>query len=103
MVEGIIFVLKGLILTDVLTSAARTWGIFESPRSFLKVRSSFLRGLLDCFDCTSVWAAFFAVSYLLYFEWPLFTYALMFHWFTRFSHTIYDLVDASRAIKEKEV
>ena len=103
MVEGIIFGLKGLILTEVLTNATRTWGIFESPRSFLKARSSFLRGLLDCFDCTSIWVAFFTVSYLLYFEWPLFTYALIFHWFARFTSTIYNYLDASRAVKEKEV
>lgn len=103
MVENIIFICKGLILTEVLTNATRTWGIFESPRSFLKSRSSFLRRLLDCFDCTSIWVAFFTISYLLYFEFPLFTYALIFHWFARFSHSLYDFLDASRAVKEKEV
>jgi hypothetical protein len=103
MVEGIVFIIKGLILTEVFSNAARVWGIFESPRTFLSSRSSFLRELLACFDCTSIWAAFFSTCYLLYFEWPLFTYALLFHWFARISHNFYDLLDAHRAIKEKQL
>lgn len=103
MVEGTFFILKGLILTEVFSNAARTWGIFDRPRTSLKSRFSFLARLLDCFDCTSIWAAFFSVAYLLYFEYPLFTYALLFHWFARISHNLYDLLDAHRAVKEKQI
>jgi len=103
MVEGIVFVFKGLILTEVLTRAARTWGIFDPLRSWLKFQSSFLRRLLDCFECTSVWAAALVVSYLMWFEVPLLTWLLIFHRLACFVQVVYDYLDALRAKKEGEI
>ena len=102
MVEGIILLLKGIILTEGLTAAARSWGIFDGPRSRVK-KSPFFRRLLDCCECTSVWAAGFVVPYLLYFEVPVLSYILIFARLALYLHTIYELIDASRAVKEGQI
>ena len=102
MVEGLIFIFKGLIITGVLTNAARTWSIFDAPRTTLK-RNSFIRNLLDCFECTSVWAAFFTFFYLTSFEWAPFTYALIFHRLACILHEGYCLLEAVRSKKEGEL
>ena len=98
----IIFLVKGIILTEVLTNAVREWKIFDPIRNPLK-RISFFRELLDCFECTSVWVAFFVIVYLTRFEWTPFTYALIIHRFACFIKLVYNILDAYRAVKEKEV
>jgi len=103
MLSGAIFLLKGLILTEVLTNALRSWGIFDPYRNKLKSKSLFLQRLLDCFECTSVWAGFFVVSYLLFFEWEPFTFALIFHRLACFLHLGYEFLDASRSVKEGQI
>lgn len=96
-------VIKGIILTDVAVNAARSWEIFDKPRRWLRDRSRFLKALLGCYECTSVWASAGVVAYLLWFEWEPFTYMLILHRLAMFVHTIYDWLDASRAVKEGEI
>ena len=103
MVDGIIFILKGIILTEILTRAARSWGIFQKPRDFLKRKSGFFRKLLDCFECTSVWVGAFVVTYLVYFELNFITWALLFAALARYLHTFYEWLDAARSVKEGEI
>ena len=103
MVEGTIwFVIKGIILTEVLTNAAREWGIFDEPREWIKSKSNYIRRLLDCYECSALWTAFFVIFYLLYFEWFVLTYALIFQWAARFVQIIYLNLDWERANKEQD-
>lgn len=103
MVEGAVwFVIKGVILTEVFTNAAREWGIFDSPRQWLKARSRFLQKLLDCFECSSVWAAGFVFLYLSFLEVGIFTYALIFHRVACFIKVIYMNLDWMRAHREED-
>jgi len=102
--EGIIwFLFKGIILTEVLTNALRSWEIFTPQRKWLKTQSDFLRRLLDCFECTSVWVGVVVIIYLTYFEVPLVTYALVFHRGACFIRNLYDLIDSYRAVKQGEL
>lgn len=103
MVTGVIFILKGIILTEVLTNAARTWGIFDDQRNWIKARSNFLRRLLDCFECSSVWAAFLIIFYLRYFEFYPLTWALIFHRLACFLNIAWLNFDAARANKESDL
>lgn len=103
MVEGIVWLLKAVILTEGLTTAARSWGVFDKPRSRVKMASPFFRRLLDCFECTSVWAAAFVFLYLVYFEWDFLTYTLLFARISLYLRTVYELLDASRAVKEGQI
>ena len=102
MIEGIVFVCKGIILTDVFARALKDWGIFETPRNWVKQRSEFINKLLACNECTRVWTAFFAIFYLLYFEWVIITYALIFQWLACWTQICYEIVDAERANKEQD-
>ena len=102
MLETFSFILKGLILTEVLTRATRTWGIFDALRTRVK-KLDFLRRLLDCFECTSVWVAFPVLLYLLYFEFRPFTYFMIFVFGARWINTLYEYLDALRAKKEGEL
>lgn len=102
MVSGIIFIIKAILLTEVLTNVARNWGIFDSWRNRLK-SIDFFRRLLDCFECTSVYAAFFVTFYLLYFEVTIVTYALCFHRLACFLHVGWEWADATRAKREGEI
>jgi hypothetical protein len=100
MVEGIGFFLKAAILTEVLTNAVRSWGIFDRLRAWVKCRSNFLRRLLDCFECTSIWVGTFVACYLMFFEITILSYLLIFSGLARYIHTAYDLLDAKRAVEE---
>jgi len=102
MLEGIVFILKGIILTDVFARALKDWGIFETPRNWIKKRSVFLNKLLACDECVRLWTAFFVIFYLLYFEWFILTYALIFQWAARFVQIIYLNLDWERANKEQD-
>lgn len=102
MIDGIVFVLKGIILTEVLTNVAREWKIFDRPRNWLKGRSWFFKELLDCFTCSSVWSAVFVVSYLYWFEIPLVTYALIFHRGACFINIAWLNADWARANREQD-
>lgn len=101
MIEGIVFVIKGIILTEVLTNAAREWKIFDVPRKWIK-KAMFFKELLDCFECSSVWIGGFVVSYLYWFEIPLVTYALIFHRAACFINIAWLNFDFSRANKEQD-
>jgi len=98
----IIFVLKGIILTEVFTNAARSWEIFKGPRERIK-ENGFFRRLLDCFECSSVWSGIFVVCYLMYFEIPILTWALIFHRAACFIQIGYLNFDLSRALKEDDL
>jgi hypothetical protein len=100
--EGIVFILKGIILTEVLTNALRSWGIFDLIRNKVK-QISFFHRLLDCFECTSVWVGFFVVCYLLLFEVTIITYALILHRLACFLHCVLEWMDATRAKREGEI
>lgn len=102
MLEGIVFILKGIILTECLTRATRSWGIFDKPRSHAK-KILFFRRLLDCFECTSVWVGAFVVCYLVYFELNFITWTLLFATLARYLHAFYEWLDASRSVKEGEI
>jgi hypothetical protein len=102
MLSGISVILTGVILTEVLTRAVRTWGIFDSIRRRVK-KLDFFRRLLDCFECTSVWIGAGVVAYLLYFEFKPFTYLLIFCSLARWLNVVYEYLDASRAVKEGEL
>ena len=100
---GIIwFIIKGVILTEVLTNAAREWKIFDRPRNWLKGRSNFFKELLDCFDCSSVWLGAFVVAYLLWFEVAFFTYILIFHRGACFLNSAWLNADWARANREQD-
>jgi len=101
MSEWIIFFIKGIILTEVVTNAAREWKIFDRPRNWVK-RSWFFKELLDCFTCTSVWGGGFVVLYLSYFEVSLVTYALIFHRGACFINIAWLNADWTRANKEQD-
>ena|SRR3990170_4542326 len=101
MVEGIGFILKGVILTEVLTNAARSWEIFKHQREWVK-KNGFFSRLLDCFECTSVWAGVFIFCYLTYFEFPVFTWAIIFHRAACFINQAWLHLDWSRANKEQD-
>ena len=99
----IVFAVKGLILTECLTRAARSWGIFNGIREALKAKSGFLRRLLDCFECTSVWVGFFVFFYLFLFDFPPITFGLIFATLARYLHVFYEWLDAARAVKEGQI
>jgi hypothetical protein len=101
-VEGIVFAVKGIILTECLTRAARSWGIFDSLRSIV-VRINFIRKLLDCFECTSVWVGAFVVLYIQFCEIPFLTYLLVFSSIARWLNVFYEYLDACRAAREGEI
>lgn len=103
MPEGIFFFIKLFILTEILTNAVRTWGIFDGPRSWVKRRLTFFRKLLDCFECTSVWAGTFALAYLLWFEITFLTWVLIAHRVACFINIAYLNFDAARANKEEDL
>jgi hypothetical protein len=100
--KSIIFLLKGIILTTVLTRAVREWGIFDKPREWIKSKSNYIRRLLDCYECSAFWVAFFVIFYLFYFEWYIFTYALIFQWVACWAQIFYEVVDAERANREQD-
>jgi len=95
-------IIKGIILTDVLARALKDWGIFDSPRNWFKNRSGFLNKLLACDECVRVWTGIFVIFYLLYFEWNILTYALIFQWAARFVQIFYLNLDWTRANKEQD-
>jgi len=97
------FILKGVILTCVFSNAIQRWGIFQTPRSFLKRRSKYLEGLLSCYECSSVWGAFASVAYLVVMDITIVTYALIFHWVAANIRIVLDWMDAARAVKEGEI
>ncbi len=99
MVEGIIF---GIIITDVLVRAIRSWGIFDPIRDRLK-QNDFFRRLLSCYECTSVWVACFVAIYIFYINLPILTYFLVIIGLAKWFNTLYEWLDASRAKKEGEI
>ena len=102
MFEGTIwFIIKGIILTEVLTNAAREWKIFDVSRKWIK-KVNFFKELLDCFACVSVWVGVLVVSYLSWFEIPLVTYALIFHRAACFINIAWLNLDWARANKEQD-
>jgi len=102
MIDGIVFVLKGILLTDVLARALKDWGIFETPRNWVKKKSNFFNKLLECDECVRVWTGFFVILYLIYFEWIVFTYALIFHRAACFINIVWLNADWARANKEQD-
>ena len=97
-----VFLFKGIILTEILTNAAREWEIFNKPRAWIKGRSDFARRLLGCFECSAVHSGVFVFLYLSYFEIGIVTYTLIFHRLACFIKIFYLILDWSRANKEED-
>ncbi len=96
------FVLKGVILTEVLADAIQEWGIFDKPRAWIKARSEWARRLLACHICVSFWCGGFVVLYLSYFEVLLITYVFIFQRLSSFVNVIYLILDWKRANAEED-
>lgn len=97
MVEGIIFLGKGVILTEALTHAVKSWGIFDTVRDRLTRRYGFLRRLLPCFECTSVWIASGAILYLYFLDFRPLTFIVVFQRLAVYINIAINYVDALRA------
>lgn len=93
----IIFILKGILLTEALTHAARSWGIFDGIRLRLTDRFDFFRRLLACFECSAVWFSGAVFIYLVFLDtWPI-TFIIIISRLATLAHMLIDLVDALRA------
>jgi hypothetical protein len=91
------FILKQVLLTEALTHAVRSWGIFDDIRSRITARSDFLRRLLACYECTAVWIAAAVFTYLYFLDfWP-FTAIIITARLATIAHIVIDGVDAWRA------
>lgn len=95
-------IIKGIILCDVFARALKDWGIFDSPRNWVKRKSEFINKLLSCNECTRIWSAFFVIFYLLFFECFIITYILIFQWFACWACLFYEIIDAARANREQD-
>lgn len=95
--QKIIFFIKGILLTEALTHAVRSWGILSPLRDSLMRRSEFISRLISCFECTSIWIAT-AVFLFLYFLdlWP-FTFIIIAARLATIFNIGVNLVDALRA------
>ena len=92
-----IFILKGILLTEALAHAVRSWGIFDGMRSRITSRSDFMRRLLACYECTSVWIAAAVFGYLYFLDfWP-FTFTIITARLATIAHICIDGIDAWRA------
>jgi fatty acid desaturase len=100
---GIITILKGIILTEALTHAVRSWGILDGLRGKITQRCAFLRKLLACFECTSVWIAAAVICYLLFFELFFITWVIILQRLACYVHVIFDLIDARRAVEQNKI
>ena len=97
MVDQIIFCVKGILLTEALAHAVKSWGIFDGVRSRIIIHSVFLSRLLACFECVSVWTAAAVFLYLYFLDfWP-FTFIIIAARLATIAHIIINLVDAWRA------
>lgn len=95
--QTFIIIVKGILLTEALTHAVRSWGIFDDVRSYIVGKSDFSRRLLACFECTSVWIASCVFIYLTFLEfWP-FTCIIILSRLATIAHIVVDLVDSLRA------
>ena len=92
-----IFILKAILLTEALTHAVRSWGIFDGMRSRIAARYYFFSRLIACFECTSVWVATAVFTYLYFLDfWP-FTFIIIVARLATIAHIVIDGVDAWRA------
>lgn len=98
MLLGLFLFTAGLVvLTETLTELIVKSQIFESPRNFLKRKSPWLKKMLSCGYCTSVWVAL-ALSFLsgvpcvftgkLWLDWILFS--LVVHRGSNYLHNFND-------------
>ena len=97
MVDAALFWVKGILLTEALAHAIRSWGIFDGARARLAARCDFLRRLLDCYECTAVWTAAGVFLYLYFLDFPPFDFILIIARLATIGHIAIDLVDALRA------
>lgn len=93
----IIGCVKAVLLTEALAHAVKSWGIFDDVRSRIAARCEFLRRLLACFECVSVWSAAVAVTYLYFLDfWPI-TFIIILQRAATIFHMAIDGLDAWRA------
>ena len=97
MADQIIFCVKGILLTEALAHAVKSWGIFDGVRSYITARSVFLSRLLACFECVSVWTASAVYLYLFFLDFWQFTFIIIAARLATIAHIVIDLVDAWRA------
>ncbi|TSA45880.1 hypothetical protein D4R52_01635 [bacterium] len=97
MVDQIVFAVKLILLTEALTHAVRSWGIFDGVRSRITSKSDFLRRLLACYECSAVWTVNVVFLYLYFLDfWPI-TFTIIAARLATIAHIVIDLVDAWRA------
>ena len=93
----IIFCIKGVLLTEALAHAVKSWGIFDDVRSYITSRCGFLLRLLACFECVSVWTAAAVFAYLYFLDfWP-FTFIIIAQRLATIFNIGINLLDAWRA------
>lgn len=98
MVDALVFSVKGIILTEALTHAVRSWGIFDPIRSRITASSDFGSRLLACFECTSVWIGAGVIAYLYFIDFRPFTFIIIFQRLATIANIVINLVDAQRAV-----
>lgn len=97
MADQIIFYIKTILLTEALTHAVRSWGILATPRDYVTQHIDFIRRLLLCFECTSVWITAAVVAYVYFVDfWPL-TFIIITARLATIAHIVIDWMDAARA------
>lgn len=92
-----IFWVKAIFLTEALTHAVRSWGIFDGVRSRITRRSVFAQRLLSCFECTSVWICTAVLLYLRFFDIAAFDVMIVTARAATIIHTAIEYLDALRA------
>jgi len=92
-----ILLMQMILLTEALTHAVRSWGIFDKIRSSIAARCDFLRLLLACYECTAVWISAGVIMYVYFLDfWPI-TYIIIIARLATIAHIAIDAVDAWRA------
>ncbi len=97
MADATLFWLKGLLLTEALAHAVRSWGIFDDARSRIAAHCDFLRRLLACYECSAVWIAASVFFYLYFLDFPPFDFIIIVARLATIGHIAVDYVDALRA------
>ena len=93
----IIFYIKALLLAEALTHAARSWVILDPIRKPIRSHFNFMDRLFSCFECSAVWSAAMAFSYLCLVDlWPITALIIISRW-ANVLHIAIDWLDALRA------
>jgi len=96
-------IITGIILTEALTHAVRSWEILDPIRNRITRRFNFINRLLNCFECTSVWIAAAVIAYLHFLDfWPI-TYIIIFQRLATILDIGIQYLDALRATTTNKI